>query len=278
MNPTLVLALLLAGPSVASNSSCPSARDIESHLSVLLPMQIAQPGTALVIGLPDRLLVDLRPEGPAAGAQQSVSVEDDCDQRARAAAILIATWWPSEPGAQPGQEKQAVARQLAKRDWLALSLGIFASAVSGSVAPGARVEVSARQRRLGFRVALAATASQGGSLGNGRVDWRRASGELGTTYGPGRLRVDAGLVASVFSMQGSNFAQNQGSTGVTAGATAGLRVAWVLGGMLPWLELRGIWWPLSQRSYVVDADTGLQTSRAMPHAELQLAAGVAFSL
>jgi hypothetical protein len=278
MNSTLVLALLLAGPSVASNSSCPSARDIESHLSVLLPMQIAQPGTALVIGLPDRLLVDLRPEGPAAGAQQSVAVEDDCDQRARAAAIVIATWWPSEPGAQPGRENQAVARQLAKRDWLALSLGIFASAVSGSVAPGARVEVSARQRRLGFRVALGATASQGGSLGNGRVDWRRASGELGPTYGPGRLRVDAGLVASVFSMRGSNFAQNQGSTGITAGATAGLRVAWAFGAMLPWLELRGIWWPLSQRSYVVDADTGLQTSRAMPHAELQLAAGVAFSL
>jgi hypothetical protein len=279
----LLLALVLAAPGIASNSDCPSSRAIESNLSLLLPGGAGPPGTVRVVGLPDRLLVELSPDGPAGSSQRAVAVEGDCEERARAAAILIATWWPTASGEQPRPEAPrleapvALPRLLTQRK-LGLSAGGLVSAVSDGVTPGARAEVSLAWQRLGFRVALSGTGPQGGSLGRGKADWWRLSGESGPTYGAGRWRVDAGLVASAFFVQGSSFAENQRSTGYSVGATAGLRVAGKLGPMLPWLELRGIWWPASQRIYVLDRDTGIETSRPMPHGEIQLAAGVALSL
>jgi hypothetical protein len=152
------------------------------------------------------------------------------------------------------------------------------SVISGSIAPGARAEVSMHWQRLGGRASLSGTASQGGNLGRGKVDWRRLSAELGPTYAAGHLRLDVGLVASVLAIQGSNFTKNRSPAGTTAGATTGLRIFWNWRSALPWLELRGMWWPLSQRIYVVDETTGTQMSRPLPHGEVQLAAGVAFPL
>lgn len=276
MTSTLLLALWLAGPSIASDSPCPSARAIESYLSVLLPAETAPPGTVQVAGLTNELVVDLQPEGSTGGAQRSIAVQSDCDERARAAAVLIATWWPAQPAARPRAEAEVVvAPPVPRTRHLGLSAGAFASAITGGVAPGARIETSLSWRRLGLRVAFSGTATQGGSLGRGRVDWQRLSAESGPTYGRGHLRIDAGAVASVVFIQGSSFIHNQSSTGFTAGATAGLRAAWPWGSALPWVELRGIWWPASQSIYVTT--TAGQLTRPMPHGELQLGAGVAFS-
>ena len=277
MNSALVVALLLGAPGIASNSHCPSARAIESYLSVFLPAESEPPGTVVVTDLQESLLVDLRPEAPAAGALRSVAVGSDCDERAKAAAVVIATWWPTGRGAVPS-EAQALPAPPERHPRLLLSAGAFASAISDGVAPGVRAEVSLPWRAIGFRLALAGTGDHGGRLGRGQVAWRRASAELGVTYGRGHLRLDGGLVASLFAVQGSGFAENQSSLGAAAGATAGLRISWTWRTALPWLELRGIGWPQSQQIYVQDSTTGVQTTRPMPHGELQMGAGVAFSL
>jgi hypothetical protein len=278
MSSPLLLALWLAAPFIGSNSNCPSSRDIEDHLSILLPEQNARPGTALVVGLPDRLLVDLRPDSALAGAQRSVEVGDDCDERARAAAVLIATWWPAKDEGSPHPEIQAAIPKATHRKQLDLSIGAFASAILSSIAPGGRIELSLRGQKLGARLSLSGTASQGGALGRGKAEWDRWNAELGPVYAAGRLRLDVGFVASVLAIQGSSFQENKSPTGITVGATSGLRISWTWRQVLPWLELRGIWWPLSQRIYVLDEATGDQTSRALPHAEVQLAVGIAFSL
>jgi hypothetical protein len=87
----LPLLLLAARPTVTSASSCPSARDIDSNLAALLPEQAGLPGTAAIRPASDGLLVDLRPETPALAAQRAVVVGSNCEDRAKAAAVVIAT-------------------------------------------------------------------------------------------------------------------------------------------------------------------------------------------
>ena len=278
MSPALLLTILMAGPSIASNSTCPSSRAIEDQLSGLLPLQSAPPGTAVVVELPDRLLIDLRPQNVVRGEQRSVEVGTDCGQRAKAAAVVIATWWPSENGIPVVHETAAAPLHLPTRGQLELSAGAFASVVVDSVAPGARIEASLHWHRFGVRAALSGTLAQGAGLGGGRAEWRRAGVELGPSYGTDHVRLDVGLLAGMVAVQGTRFSVNQSSSAATSGATLGMRLAWRWGPVLPWVELRGIWWPLSQRAYVVDGDTLVQTDRALPHEEAQLGAGVAFSL
>ena len=281
MTAALVMAFLVsANPSVGSSSDCPSARDIESNLAVLLPGEAARPGTVWVSTAQEGLLVELRPNEPGFGAQRSVAVGDDCAERARAAAVVIATWWPVGGGAAiPAPAPPVIASPATARHRLEVSAGGYTSVVADGIAPGGRAEIawSPGARPFGLRLALGGTAAHGATLGQGHAQWTRASAELGPAYFRGNLRADLGAVASLLLIEGSGFTVNQESSGASAGATAGLRVGWKWRRALPWLELRGLWWPQSQRIYVTDSATNLQTSHAMTHAELQLGVGVAFS-
>jgi hypothetical protein len=273
----LVGVVLAAHPTIVSSTDCPSSRDIASNLAVFLPEQGAQSGTVLITAAPDGLLVDLRPENPAFGAQRSVVVDNNCQERAKAVAVVIATWWPVGTAATTSTKAQVEATiPKENRRRIAGSAGAFASLVSGSTAPGVRMEASwsPRASALGIRLSFSGTGSQGGELGPGHAHFTRASIELGPTYACSALRVDAGLVASRLRIEGSDFSVNQISTGGSVGATAGLRLGWNWGPVLPWLELRGIWWPQSQRMYVADS----AIARPIPHAELQFGAGMAFTL
>jgi hypothetical protein len=276
---SLSLLVLAARPAVTSASDCPSARDIDSNLSALLPEQTAMPGTATVQPAADGLLVDLKPENPAFTAQRSVVVGSNCEERAKAAAVVIATWWPVE-AARPRQGADAQGRQEERGRRLAVAAGGYASIVSGSVAPGARAEAWLLPWEAGFgvRLAVGATLSHGDTLGQGAVSWSRASLELGPTYSRRFLHVDAGLVGSILWVEGSGFAENRSGSGAAAGLTLGLRAAHRWGRVEPWLELRGLAWPKTQQMYVTDAATGLRSNRPLPHAELQVGAGVALSL
>jgi hypothetical protein len=218
-------------------------------------------------------------------AQRSLAVGEECEERARAAAIVISTWWPVGPApvARADVRAEPRTRTIGKGESsprFAMAAGGFASMISAGVAPGARVEATwaPEARAFAVRLSMTWTGSQGGRLGPGEAHWTRATTEIGPTYSRGILRVDAGAVASLFWIQGSGFAVNQTSTGAAAGSTAGARVGWARGRLSPWLELRGFVWPQSQRIYVTDASTDVETSRPMPHWELQLGAGIASSL
>jgi hypothetical protein len=275
------LLLLAAHPTVTSDSSCPSARDIASNLAVLLPDDTAQSGTAAVSPTEDGLVVDLRPENPAFTAQRTVVVGTSCEERAKAAAVVIATWWPVG-SAGPGRAESAAAGAVPEegaRRWEAAAGG-YASMVSGSVAAGARVEASfaPRGRAFGVRLAAGGTAAHEDDLAHGQVRWSRASVELGGTYAHRFLRVDAGAVGSLLQLAGSGFTENRRTSGAAVGFTVGVRAVAPWGRVQPWLELRGIAWPQSQEMTVTDSATGARSSQPLPHAELQLGAGVAFAL
>jgi hypothetical protein len=270
--------VLVVRPTVTSPSDCPAGRDIDSNLAVLLPAW-AQPGTVTVSAAPDGLSIDLKPEDPAFAAQRSVVVGSNCEERAKAAAVVIATWWPVEPtGTRPGAEVSAVREERVRR--FAVAASGYASIVSGSVAGGGRAEAAFLPwgRGLGVRLAAGGTVAHASTLDQGQVSWSRASLELGPSYAFRFLHVDAGLVGSLLWVAGSGFSENRKASGAAAGITAGARVALPGSRVVPWLELRGVAWPQSQQMNVTDSATGAQSSRSLPHAELQIGAGVRFSL
>ena len=276
--------LVAAYPVIASHLDCPSSRDIESQLSVLMP-DAAQPGTVVVSATTDGLLVDLRPNDSAFAAMRTLAVGSDCEERARATAVVISTWWPIT-GAGPRHAEvlatvpvePAAADTRARR--VGLGAGAFVSLVSDGGAPGGRLEAAwlpRWPRSFGLRVSTAFTSSHTSPVGQGQAQWSRATAEIGPTYSLGFARFDAGPVASLFWMHGSGFQVNQDSQGSAVGMTMAVRTEWPWGPVVPWVEARGYLWPKTQTLYVLDATTGMKTMHALPHAELQLGGGIALA-
>jgi hypothetical protein len=276
--------LVAAHPVIASHLACPSSRDIESQLSVLLP-DAAQPGTVVVSATTDGLLVDLRPDDSSFAAMRTLTVGSDCEERARATAVVISTWWPVT-GASPRHTEvtatvsvePAAADTGARR--VGFGAGAFVSLVSDGGAPGGRLEAAwlPRQGRgFGLRVSTSFIGPQASWLGKGETHWSRATAEIGPTYSLGHARLDAGAVASLLWIRGAGFDVNQTSKGGAFGMTLGGRAEWPWGRVVPWVEVRGFLWPQSQTIYVLDAATGTKAMHALPHAELQLGGGIAWA-
>ena len=282
----LIFGLLVAfQPTVTSDSSCPSTRDIEDNLAVLLPAEVARPGTAVVMSRGDGIAIRLRPEGGQETAERLIAVGSGCEDRARAAAVAIATWWPTGAAAKdsapdPFEAGPATAGPHRNAPVVTVAAGGFASVVSGSVAPGVRVEAAWAPWAgpLAFRLDFAGTDAHGEGLTPGQVKFRRLASEAGVAWSRGPLRLDGAAVISLVFAEGQGYTSNQQSSGLSFGVSAGARLSWSLGRFAPWLELRGIEWPQSQRIFVTDSATGARRDRALPHGELQLGAGIAFSL
>jgi hypothetical protein len=283
MTPASIVGLLLAlQPSVTSDSDCPSTRDIEDNLSVLLPANGTRPGNAVVMSRADGIAIQLRPEGAEQSDDRSIAVGSGCEDRAKAAAVAIATWWPTKAAPKdvtPEPTEAAPAAQRPSARTVSVAAGGFASLISGGAAPGVRAEVqwAPWARPLAFRLDLAGTGAHGAGLGPGQVQFRRIASEVGVAWSRGPLRLDGAGVFSVLFVEGQGYPSNQQSSGISLGLSAGARLSWHLGRLAPWLELRGVGWPQSQRIVITDAALGTQSDWTLPHAELQCGAGIAVS-
>ena len=284
MSAYLLGVLVAAHPVIASHLDCPSSRDIESQLSVLLS-DTAQPGTVVVSAATDGLLVDLRPDNLAFAAMRTLTVGSDCEERARAAAVVISTWWPitganpRPPEAVAAVSAEPVATETRERSFR-LGAGTYASMVSDGAAVGGRLEaawVPRWTRGFGLRTSTAFTSSHTSPVGQGQARWSRVTAEIGPAYSLGHARFDAGAAASQFWIRGTGFDVSQKSQGSAFGATLGAQMAWTWGRVVPWVEVRGYLWPQSQTIYVMDGSTGSKQTHALPHAELQLGGGIALA-
>jgi hypothetical protein len=286
MTPASIVALLLAlQPHVASDSNCPSASAIEENLSVLLPAEAVRPGTATVISRADGLAIHLQPEGTEQSEERSITVGSGCEERAKAAAVAIATWWPTQPAAKdnapvPAAATLATPAPRPRARVVTVAAGGFASLIAGSAAPGVRAEVAWAPwaSALSFRLDLAGAGAHGAGLGSGQVQFRRMASEVGAAWSRGPLRLDGAAVLSLVFVEGQGYTSNQKSSGTSLGLSAGARLSWALGRWAPWLELRGVAWPQSQRIFVTDSATGARGQHSLPHGELQLGAGISVSL
>jgi hypothetical protein len=286
MTATSIVALFLAlQPHVASDSDCPSASAIEENLSVLLPAEVVRPGKAAVISRADGLAIHLQPDGTEQSDERSITVGSGCEERAKAAAVAIATWWPTRPAAKistpaPSEPALATPTLRPKTRAVTVAAGGFASLILGSAAPGVHAEVTWAPwaSALAFRLDVAGTGTHGASLGSGQVQFRRMAGEVGAAWSRRPLRLDGAAVVSLVLVEGQGYTSNQQSSGTSLGLSAGARLGWVLGRWTPWLEVRGVAWPQSQRIFVTDSATGTRSQRSLPHGELQLGGGISVSL
>ena len=286
MTPLSIVALLLAlQPHVASDSNSPSASATEETLPVLLPAEVVRPGTAAVMSRADGLAIHLQPEGSEQSEERSITVGSGCEERAKAAAVAIATWWPTQPAAKDSTPVPVAVTLVTpaprpKAHVVTVAAGGFASLIAGSAAPGVHAEVTWAPwaSALAFRVDLAGTGAHGASLGAGQVQFRRMASEAGVAWSRGPLRLDGAAVLSLVFVEGQGYTSNQQSSGTSLGLSAGARLSWALGRWAPWLELRGVAWPQSQQIFVTDSATGTRSQRSLPHVELQLGAGVSVSL
>ena len=252
---------------------------------MLLPAEVVRPGTAAVMSRADGLAIHLQPEGSEQSEERSITVGSGCEERAKAAAVAIATWWPTQPAAKdstpvPVAVTLVTAAPRPKAHVVTVAAGGFASLIAGSAAPGVHAEVTWAPwaSALAFRVDLAGTGAHGASLGAGQVQFRRMASEAGVAWSRGPLRLDGAAVLSLVFVEGQGYTSNQQSSGTSLGLSAGARLSWALGRGAPWLELRGVAWPQSQQIFVTDSATGTRSQRSLPHVELQLGAGVSVSL
>lgn len=286
MTPASIVGLFVAlQPTVTSDSDCPSTRDIEDNLSVLLPAEMVRPGTAVVASRADGLVIQLRPEGAEQSDSRSIAVGSGCEERAKAAAVAIATWWPTRPASKvvtPERSEAGLATESRRpaAHIVTVAAGGFASLISGSAAPGVRAEVqwAPWAGALAFHLDLAGTGAHGANLDPGQVQFRRIASEAGVAWSRGPLRLDGAGVFSLLFVEGKGYTSNQQSSGTSLGLSAGARLGWSLGRLAPWLELRGVAWPQSQQIFVTDSVTGTRSERTLPHGELQLGAGISVSL
>jgi hypothetical protein len=252
---------------------------------VLLPADVVRPDTAAVMSRADGLAIHLQPEGTEQSEERSITVGSGCEERAKAAAVAIATWWPTQPAAKdstpaPVAAALATSTPRPRARVVTVAAGGFASLIAGSTAPGVRAEVAWAPwaGALAFRLDLAGTGAHGASLSPGQVQFRRMAGEAGAAWSRGPLQLDGAAVLSLVFVEGQGYPSNQQSSGTSLGLSAGARLSWALGRWAPWLELRGVAWPQSQRIFVTDSATGTRSQRSLPHGELQLGAGISVSL
>lgn len=295
MTVSLFLSLLLAAsPMVATDSACPSTRSIEAQLQKLLS-PTAVPGRALVEDQTDRLVLRLQPEG-AEGAERIIAVTGSCEERAMAAAVAIATWWQiggRRDETVPVVEQDAVVNQTRNqaslsppdqdagkhRVLITVAAAGFASIASGDVAPGARIGLD-----LGWwehhavRIGLSATGRHTVGLSSGQVGFRRLSGELGVVWSRGGFHLEGVGLVSRISVEGSDYQRNEQSAGFSLGLSMAGRWGLSYRRATLWFEARGVLWPQSQRLVVSDADGSGRMFRDLPHAELQIGAGLSFRL
>jgi hypothetical protein len=164
-----------------------------------------------------------------------------------------------------------------------VGLGILAAGdPSGLVVSGASVEVGIGRRagRLGARADATATQGRRVPLGGGNADWSRASFGLGVRAlllgRVPRLVVHAGPRVALLLVEGTGYASNDSDSVVVLGAGAGLRLAWPLGRLTPWLDLCGAFWPGVQRLVVGGAVAGMTgaATHALSGLEAQIALGL----
>jgi hypothetical protein len=261
-------ALLGAAPASAaieidSDSSCPTADMVRGALVALGGVSPPRPAAVSIRDTTDGLQVRFQWNAGRPADVRSVPASADCDQRARAAAVVIASWvgaLPAAPAAGPvgptatthtAPPPTVVPVEEGRRWWFGLGLG---AGSGGGVAPGARLELSrtpAGDRGLGWTVAVQTTLPRSRSVGGGTSSWFRpalmAAAFFAWPVGASVLSADLGPAVTPTFAWGSGYPSNKTDQALSVGLNAGGRLQLGRGPSRPWLEIRLIRWLTAQR-------------------------------
>jgi hypothetical protein len=290
MTPLLVLITLLPISSkvvVHGGGTCPWSELVTAELSVAAVAESRPPYHADLKEADDELRVELhRPDGSLVTTRTLRSTKD-CSTRARAVAVMIATWLGGEPvsdatGAEnPSTNEQkspaeattiSPDRSAPRSKWgAAASLTPLTSVARDGAVPGLAVGGGLSWSPWGsVRASLSSTSPYSFALAqSGSVRWRRTaiSLEPSLTLRSGKFRAlaGAGPAAALVDMEGVGLATNAhpiaGSLGVRTGISAGLD----LGAAVVSFRVAGSYWPGRQEVVVNNTVEG-----TLPKVEVQL--------
>jgi hypothetical protein len=265
---------------------CPSEEAIRQALAQARPPSEWPADLVVIRSNLQMLSIDL---GRTSGRRRELAMGPDCQARATAAALVIATWMddlPAEvtgaPVLQPLVVEPAPPRPRGPAHH-EIGAGLSTSAVAG-LQPGAYAEfVRLRpESDFGLLASLALDAPRDLSVDGGVSRWMRTSAALGVQaramYKRLLLAADLGLAAAYSAAWGSGYASNKSDGSFTWGPVADLRVGIPWGRYRFWIAARTEWWVRPQ-SVQIDAKTPAGSARHdLPSWDVQAALGASYVL
>jgi hypothetical protein len=249
----LILLLAQAGAArvtVQSDTTCPTAVEVQSRLQALLPplAEGAAPAQAAIAAEDGSLRVRLRGADGAALAERTLTLEASCADRANVVAVVIAAWEAQER-AEHMQEPSlprtptpapAVVASPSPPPAPRLSVELWAGPAITLLPAGPRaggtLAASVWGRRLGARLALQGTWPLEQDLLDGRARWTRSAAtlEVGVRAAgrAGRLDFHAGALAGMLVAHGEGFEVDHTTTGFSPGLVAGADWSYAVGRLL----------------------------------------------
>jgi hypothetical protein len=263
---------------------CPSEEAVRQALARVRPPSEWPADLVVFRSNLERLTIDL---GRISVRQRELAMEADCQARASAAALVIATWMDDLPASvtdapvlQPLKDEPPPPRGPAHHE---LGGGLSANALGG-LQPGVYAEFLRLRPEsdLGWLASLQVFAPRDDLLDGGVSHWMRTSAALGvqarTTFKRLLLAADLALAGAFVAAWGSGYVSNKSDASFTWGPMADLRAGIPWGRCRLWIGARAGWWVRAQ-SMQIDAKTPAGSARHdLPSLDVQGALGLSYLL
>jgi hypothetical protein len=231
---------------------------------------------------PDALVIEERGPAGEPRAARRLALGPSCADLAAAAAVVIASWQTSLPGAASYDEltigTALVARPPARRRLDVVVGGAFVASFAPAFAAGAAVDatLAPRGRRWAGRLALSGSGTRDLALAGGSAAWTRVGVALGPALrlarGRWQLDLHAEAVAALLYTAGQGYAHDHTALAFDPGLGGGVRGAVRVGPVAPFIGVGVVGWLRPQEVVMLDGEV---QSRRLPAVELLVSAGLA---
>jgi hypothetical protein len=256
---------------VHGGTTCPWSELVTAELSVAAAAESRSPYHASITEADDEVRVELYRDDGHLVAARALRATKDCGIRARAVAVMIATWLGGEPDVTRTQDVPvepetsapeastdvetkrtdrvpAAAASPPRSDWgVAASVTPLASLAQGGAVPGLAVGGALSWGSIwGVRAGLWSTRPYSLVLTNGSVKWRRTALSLeptiGVRSGMFRLVFGAGVAAALVDVEGAGLSVNAHPAAATLGVCESVSAGLDLGTVAVSLTIAGSAW------------------------------------
>jgi hypothetical protein len=270
---------------ITGETNCPTPDAVRSQLQPLTPRPWPRDAAVTSVVLArdkdrgtdrDSLVVMLFDASHQLLEERRLALYPGCDERARAVAVVVASWLTALPAASPAmvrlppmpEASPTVVRgtpPAGSRPGFAVTgaAAALASVVAGGLAPGVMIEAAIAPPDQQWSVSLAGLleGTHRMSIGDGQATWWRWGGAVGGGWRPVRgriwLELRAAFLLTRLHIAGAGFTNDTGATTWDPGGTVATRLGYAWPRVRPWLGAWAVGWGGTQNVHLVgDATRG----------------------